>query len=285
MYKTIETPNSLQKLVCFFYCLEHFDNANAIQNLLPSNTEIMGWQYSGNWVVNFYDNKKNESFTLPNFYITGPQTVGYQIRAINGLAGILGAALQPGSLWQILNKPITQFKNKVYPTEVIFKEYNFSSFIKNYKLANNESTRLEIMIAFYENVLEKVKWKSNIIFDVIKHIFLQKGALNVAEILLKFNLNEKYLQRNFKEIVGTTPTEFIRNVRFSNVFTILSLSEEIQNKTMLARIFNYYDLSHFQKDYKYYFRSLPSAQMESCFNLFRELIDKDPYLLKSQKNS
>ena len=284
MHRQIQAPQSLQKIVCFFYIMEHQKKDGSLQNLLPSNTEIMGWQYDGKWRVKFYDKAKNENFLLPDFYTTGQQTLGYNLSVEGESAGIMGAALQPGTLWQIFKKPVADFKNSIHLTYDIFKAFNANYYLNEYTLAGNETHRLEVMIAFYEQLMSAIQWKNDIVFDVVNFIFKQKGALKVADILEIYRLNEKYLQRNFKKIIGTTASEFIRNVRFANVFTQLSLSEKEQNKEFLAMLYNYYDFSHFQKDYQYYFRNLPSKQLITRFLLFRELVEKDPYLLQSQKN-
>lgn len=283
MYKHIKAPESLQKLVCFFYCMEHREEDGTLQHLLPSNTEIMGWQYTGKWRVQFYEKAKHESFILPNFYTTGQQTLGYSLTVENGIAGILGAALQPGSLWQIFKRPMFNFKNRIHLTKEIFNNINADFYLTEYENTENEAGRLEIMIAFYEKLLKDIELNNDIIFDAVNLIFQQKGALKVSDILEKLHLHEKYLQRNFKKIIGTTPSEFIRNVRFANVFTQLSLSEKEQNKEPLTMLYNYYDFSHFQKDYKYYFRNPPSKQLADRFLLFQELLEKDPYLLQSQQ--
>lgn len=283
MYRQIDAPESLQKLVCFFYIMEHRENDGPLQNLLPSNTEIMGWQYAGKWRVQFYEKSKHESFLLPDFYTTGQQTLGYNLTVEKGFSGILGAALQPGSMWQIFKKPVADFKNRIHLTNEIFKEFNADYYLNEYTLADNETHRIKVMIAFYEQLMSVVLLKDDIVFDAVNFIFKQKGALKVSDILEKLHIHEKYLQRNFKKIIGITPSEFIRNVRFANVFTLLSLSGNEQNKELLPMLYNYYDFSHFQKDYQYYFRNLPSKQITSRFLLFRELVEKGPYLLQSQQ--
>ena len=283
MYRQIEAPPSLQKLVCFFYSMEHHEKDGPLQNLLPSNTEIMGWQYAGKWRVQFHEKPEIKSFLLPDFYTTGQQTLGYNLTAEQGFAGILGAALQPGSLWQIFKKPVAVFKNSIHLTQEVFKAFNAQQYLQAYSTAQNESQRLDILVAFYEHLLSRIQWQNDVIFDAVNLIYEHQGALNVSDILEKLNLNERYLQRNFKKIIGTTPAEFIRNLRFGNLFTLLHISPGERNKAHLARLYNYYDLSHFQKDYRHYFKDLPSRQTENRLKLFRELVEKDPYLLQSQR--
>ena len=105
MYLQFTVPSDLKALVNFFYVMEHEQQEPTLQPLLPSGTEINGWQYAGNWRVRFNLKTNPKDFLLPQFYLVGQQTVSYTLTAEDGMAGIFGAALQPGTATLITGIP------------------------------------------------------------------------------------------------------------------------------------------------------------------------------------
>lgn len=283
MYCQLETPDHLKHLVCFFYSMEHKKEDGDIQKLLPSSTPVMGWQFEGKWRLDYTLNNTRHQYLLPEFYIVGQLTIGYNLSVEKEKAGILGAALQPDALWQILGSGVERFSNAPRASEEAFTPYRFPRYKAAYQKAGTSEERLKIMIDFFTELDKQITHRYNPMEDVLKLIFREKGALKVLNICEELHMPERYLQRTFKKIIGISPKDFIRSVRFNNMFTQLSLDKTSQNQELLAMLYNYYDLSHFHKDYKHFFDVSPARDTLSCFHLFRELVETSPYLLQVQK--
>ena len=280
MYQQFDAPNDLQHLICFFYTMEHHSNDEPLQTLLPSATEVNGWQYSGRWRVKFNFNKEQNNFLLPECYIVGQQTVSYTLTAEKGLAGIFGAALQPGTAALITGKPAHFFTNNPAPSQSLFPSEMIQTSIRDFKAARTTTERMETVISFYSqfNIPEEYR----VYNKALQLIYLSKASISVAELCKKLRVNERYLQREFREHIGIPPSAYLRMLRFNNVFTELQLSKEKQNMEALAMLFRYYDLSHFNKDHKKYFGIAPSRMMLDRFKLLEELLKNGPYLLQVQ---
>lgn len=280
MYAQYPAPDDLKHLICFFYTMEHHSHDKPLQALLPSATEVNGWQYSGRWRVKFNFNKNNNDLLLPEFYIVGQQTVSYTLTAEQGLAGIFGAALQPGAATLITGKPAHFFTNNPAPTQSLFPSEIIHPFIRDFNASRTVTQRMDTVIRFYRqfNIPEEYR----VYNKALQLIYLNKASISVAELCEKLRVNERYLQREFREHIGIPPSAYLRMLRFNNVFTELQLSQGKQNMEALAMLFRYYDLSHFYKDHKKYFGIAPSHMMLDKFKLLEELLRNGPYLLQVQ---
>lgn len=284
MYLQIEAPVDLKNLISFFYVMELEEKEKLKQPLLPSLTPIMGWQYKGFWEIRArrFGNKE-EKWILPEFYTVGQQTVSYTLRTVKGTAGIMGAALHPDALWQMFNKPAKPFTNVTVSTTELFDKILIDNTVAAFKKSETEEKRLEVLVQFYRTVNKNISVRYTPVRDAVDIIFQERGAVSVRQIAEKMRLNERYLQRYFNTIIGLTPHQYIQMVRFNNIFIELTKPQDKQNLRDLAVFYNYYDLPHFNKEFKKYFGFPPSGFILDNFILLRDLIQDTPYLLEVQK--
>ena len=278
MYAQFEPPQDLNHLVCFFYEMEHQPKDGPLQLLLPSATEINGWQYSGRWRVLFEDKKKETVNLLPKFYMVGQQTISYKLTAEQGYAGIFGAALQPGTIFKLTGQPAYLLTNNPIDLATLFKPEMILPFISSFTKAKSTDERLNIVISFYRQL--NIPSKYEVYKEALRIIYQEKGCISVKELCKKLRINERYLQREFRLKIGVPPLKYLKIMRFNNIFTELSLSEENHNIESLSMLFMYYDVSHFNKDHKKYFGIAPSKLLLDRFYLLQELTKKAPYLIQ-----
>src|SRR5690606_37216400 len=180
-----------------FYAMEHREEDGAMQPLLPSCTEIMGWQYTGNWELKYQTKNEAFDYTLPDFYTIGQQTVGYTL-SCKGSAGICGATLQPGSLWQIFKIPANHFTNCTIPTELLFSCIKTELPISTYKACTTIEQRLDVLIDFYRWLNEEITFEYSLVDEVLKLIYQHRGCITIKDVCSRMKINERYLERHFK---------------------------------------------------------------------------------------
>ncbi|MGC4235292.1 MAG: helix-turn-helix domain-containing protein [Niabella sp.] len=280
MYQHYDPPSHLRHIVCFFYAMEHHEDDGPLQTLLPSGTPVNGWQYAGRWRLKMNLAIPANDWLLPDFYFVGQQTVSYSLTAEGGLAGIFGAALQPGMLYKLLGKPTHLLTNNAVDTSALFPAPFIRPYITRYKALQNNDDRYHLLVNFYEQF--SIPETHEMYKEAIRLIYRHKGCISIRQLCEKLNINERYLQREFRTHIGIPPSAYLNIIRFNNIFTELSLSKEKQNLETLAMLFNYYDLSHFNKEHKRYFSMAPSHFLIEEFKLLNELVSKDPYLLQVQ---
>mgnify|MGYP001381489263 CR=1 FL=1 len=280
MYQHYDAPAHLKHLVCFFYAMEHHEDDGPLQTLLPSGTPVNGWQYAGNWRLKINITPPKEEFILPDFYFVGQQTVSYSLTAVGGLAGIFGAGLQPGTPAKLLKKPVHLLTNNPIDMLTLFPEAFIQPYIARYKTLRSNDDRYKLLVDFYEQL--DIPEAYEVYKEAIQLIYRNKGCISPKQLCEQLHINERYLQREFHAHIGIPPSTYLNIIRFNNIFTELSLAKEKQNLETLAMLFNYYDISHFNKEYKRYFNMAPSRFLIEEFKLLNELVSKDPYLLQVQ---
>lgn len=252
--------------------------------LMPSGTAIMGWHYASTWNVKFSKNAKKIQFRLPRFYVAGQQSVSYTLSVHQRCTGIIGAALKPTGLWNLFGVPVHRFTNAVVPVEELVGKESLP-FFKRYSGANSSDDRLDCMIAFLRQQVKEKKVTATLVDDALEIIFRTRGCTAVKVICDQLKIGERSLQRFFKDQVGVSPLQYIKIIRFNNIFTELAKTEDKPDIQFLSAAYGYYDLAHFSKEFKQFCGVPPSAFMLEKFSLLKELIEDQPYLLEVQSST
>ncbi len=79
-----------------------------------------------------------------------------------------------------------------------------------------------------------------------------KGQINASELPRKLLLTNKSLERKFSALLGKTPKQFIRIVRFEGAILNLSKPGKPGDKYLTQMTYEngYFDQAHFAKDFK-----------------------------------
>jgi AraC-like DNA-binding protein len=85
--------------------------------------------------------------------------------------------------------------------------------------------------------------------EIVQYILNKKGMLPVKELSDVFPYSERTLERIFHKEVGASPYHFICLVRFNHIIRELEKKEH-ESLTILMEQYDYYDQSHFEKDFK-----------------------------------
>jgi len=85
--------------------------------------------------------------------------------------------------------------------------------------------------------------------EVVDYIYKKKGLISLRDLLEKFPYSERTLERMFNKEVGASPNRFICLVRFNYVIREIERNPDIAISDLIAQ-YNYYDHSHFEKDFQ-----------------------------------
>jgi AraC-like DNA-binding protein len=84
---------------------------------------------------------------------------------------------------------------------------------------------------------------------IVDFIYEKKGLLTLKELQEHVPYSERTLERLFKKEVGASPYRFMCLVRFNYVIREIECKPEIPVSNLIAQ-YNYYDHSHFEKDFQ-----------------------------------
>ena len=159
------------------------------------------------------------------------------------------------SSFKILNEQLSTNLEKIFLTYIEDKNLLFS--------------KLEELLLTLKLVKNK---KIEIVDGTLEMIKEEQGLLSVNDLLKKVYFSQKTLENNFKKMVGLTHSKYIRIQR------LLNLMKKYENNTIdfkdLIYMYNFYDESHFAKDFKSFTSKLPKDYFTEDFFIMKEAFKK-----------
>ncbi len=163
------------------------------------------------------------------------------------------------STWISIELPTHSFHNitkliaKNYRNKLIdLYDYVDSSILDELYNEMHGNQTIESLTQSLDKYLHKFysSWNLNLNSTlIVDYIYRQKGILPVSMLSEKFPYGERSIERMFNTEVGSTPYRFICLIRFNFIIRELEKQNYISMEELIER-YNYYDLSHFEKDFK-----------------------------------
>lgn len=118
---------------------------------------------------------------------------------------------------------------------------------------------------------------------LVQYILEKKGMLSIKELTESFPYSNRSIERIFSKEVGASPYRFICLVRFNYIIREL----QVPNHKPLAELiedYNYFDQSHFEKDFKKFLGQSISAYKNEYNPLLTKGLSRE-YLSKNNPKS
>lgn len=254
------------------------DSRHPGELLMPSGTGIMAFHLEGRYEVESYTFYNGP---LPKNYLIGQQTASYRLRVKNRDANIFGIALQPTSVWRLTGLSAATFSNNPMELSRIFSK-KFFGYVTEIEKAVDFEERCQIATAFLKEIKETIDMKNTLVNYALDLIFEKKGCISTRELCKQLHVSERHLQHLFRQQVGVSPLQYARITRFNALFVEFTQTEAPRDLAFLTSFYNYYDSSHFFKDFKAYSGEAPSKFHLEKFTLLKELVENEPYLTQVQ---
>ena len=281
MFEAYPTSVILQPYVAFFYSIkcQTSDYKNKISEFcVPSGHSHMGFHLKGSFYV-LQGNKKQE---LPRYYVVGQQTERYYINSDSNVVELYGVTLQPCGLWHLFKPNMPSITNKAVANNFLL-ESNLQEFTENFEAEQSSKSRIQLLEGLLINKFLAIQPQPNVIDSAIELIKENYGCCSIKEITGKLGISERYLEKNFKCMVGITPSTYKRLVKFNFMLGEIK-ADTSTDYQLLSALFNYYDFSHFSKDFKKYCGVSPSKFQVERFNFLQEVTVSKALLTKHQQN-
>jgi len=277
MISTYPPSEALQPYVSFFYDFkwEAKDYDNGIKEYaLPSGKGFMVFQNKGR----FYGSWGNEVVKVPKYYTIGQQITTYTLLSDFDVMEITGVAFTPTGLYNMFGMDMTLMVNSLLETEeIIGKE--FSSFKNAYETARLPKERIDIIEQMLLNCLDGKVHTGSIVDMAITMMHASLGCTAIKDISAKLNVSQRYFQKKFKLNVGVSPSVYNRIIRFTYLFSEFDLDGQSDYQTLSA-LYNYYDFSHFYRDFTKYCGETPKKFHIDKFNFIKEAFISNPIFLR-----
>jgi AraC-like DNA-binding protein len=106
---------------------------------------------------------------------------------------------------------------------------------------------------------------------LINAAYCTGNRINFKDYCYQIGINQRTFERSFKKNIGVSPKSFIKLTRFQIALNQL-ISGKYSNLTSLSHNLDYFDQTHFIKDFKSYMRTTPLdfvKQKKSIKNIFK----------------
>ena len=182
--------------------------------------------------------------------ICGPMTQPMRMRP-TGRVEILGVCFRPGGAYPFFPYPAGELVNGRGEIEDFWgsKGSEIVNGIRDECCTTEE--QIHLLERHFVHRLENSPKNDSCITKALYEIEAHKGQVRICRLAKSVGLGSRQLERRFKERVGLSPKQLCRNLRFKNVFKVLSASST-DSRVSTALACGYYDQSHMIREFKHY---------------------------------
>lgn len=186
----------------------------------------------------------------------------------NGILDVIGISFFSTGFYPFVKVPLSEFENSTIPIQSVIG--NFDIYTERFIETQSNNYRISIL----EEILLKIidfKLINEVGFNLIINDFIENSDLFSINSYCKQNgINQKTLERNFQKCVGTTPKSFLQVTKFQKSIKQLLIGQ-YNSLTETAYEHNYFDQTHFIKNFKSFVGNTPSKQLKNNDLIFNIL--------------
>ncbi len=239
------TSEKLQKYVQLFWVNRH-DEMGVFGEKKPK----LPPHGASNLIFNFgtaYAKKADGEGDVIQSHIKGPSLHYYEIHQEKKI-DILGIAFKPYGLYAFTDFPMKQLVNQVIDIEKI--DDFFVSLFEDLKEIEDDAKRMGHVEKALLGRLNEGKKHLDIVMSFVEIVGEQKGMIKAEDIAEQLHISLKTLERKCQAVLGLTPKNYIRTVRFNYALSIVRFHQDNRNWIEVATDCGYYDQSHFIREFK-----------------------------------
>lgn len=158
-----------------------------------------------------------------------------------------GVHFKPGGAYPFLQFPLTEMNNQVVPLDAIWGACAVEIRERLYA-----SPSIQAGFAQLEQLLLAQLSDPPHGLDVVQYAITEisqyHGGLSIRALSNQIGISQNHLGNQFKRFVGIPPKEVARFYRFANALHLINTTR-LMNLTCIAHQSQFYDQSHFNKDF------------------------------------
>lgn len=244
-FQYIKPTGWLSQFIRHYWILESgVDEGEVCERVIPTgNIELM-FHYRKPFVVR----NAPDPVEQPRSLITGI-TDRYSDVSTHGESGVVAVTFFPHGACNFFRFPLSEIENTHVPLRDIFNR-EVRAVEEQICEADSCEKRVEIIEQFLMSRFNPIANRDlSMIRQGVDLINRSRGQISASVLSGELFMTGKSMERKFAALLGKTPKQFIRIIRFQGVIQDLSNLGSRQ-LTGLAYDFGYFDQSHFVKDFK-----------------------------------
>lgn len=213
----------------------------------------------------------NKTFHCIEPFLNGLTIKGfeYQLSAHTEMGGI---SFQPTGFYKLFGMDSAALTNHSLPLKDFLDD---EEYFQNLKTASTPEEFAQAHEKMLLKRLDKQFTLPPIIDKCIDDIYTSSGVINIKDLLAQYKCSRRYLEKHFAYVLGVSPGKFAKLLRF------LMVIHEIEvEKADIGKIFselNFYDLSHFVKDFEYFMGEKPQSYYKNEHPLIEKMMSHENF--------
>jgi len=245
-FQIIKPTGILAQFIKYYWVMEKssLEEDGCERVIATGNIDLM-FHYKNCFKVKCSD---NNTYKQAYSFISGISN-SYADVTTNGETGLICVTFHPFGACNFFNFPLLEIENQNISLDCIFGNES-KEIYEQLCVAQFLNERIAIIENFLLAKLSvPAKRDSLLLKSGIELINQSKGQISAATLSEKLCITPKTLERKFSAMVGKTPKQFIKIVRFQNILNTFSIANSVI-LTEIAYVSGYFDQAHFIKDFK-----------------------------------
>ncbi|MDP5169918.1 MAG: helix-turn-helix domain-containing protein [Bacteroidia bacterium] len=245
-YQTYKPHKDLESIVKFYWTLEvPFDPNNQKQKIVPDGCIEMTFNF-GDKIKRY--TSENDFLLHPNAMVMGQRTKSYFILPF-GNVDTFAICFYPIGFVNFIQTPLKNLVDKETPISELFGQEEAYELEQQMINAIDSQQRIDIIESFLSKKLNEKNTISNIVKSTVDALLKTKGTTPINAILKDDSSKRRQLERHFRKQVGISPKQLGKAIRLQATLNLL-LNKKSETLTDIAYESEYFDQSHFLKDFK-----------------------------------
>lgn len=243
--KIFEPNKALKAFVKCYWTLDFpREETPQINTIIPDGTMKLIFHYGD---LYWHHPENGERFLQPRCFLIGQLTRPYVVEPA-GDTGTFVVRFHPNGFLPFTTIPIKEMENTPVSLEQLYGK-DGQALAQNMLNANSTDERIRIIEKFLLSRLADSKTIDTIVTSIVDTIITANGQLSITELSQKNHIHRRQLVRKFSSAIGLSPKQLSKTIRLQATLKTL-LTGKTSKLTDLAYENEYYDQSHFIKDFK-----------------------------------
>jgi AraC-like DNA-binding protein len=178
-------------------------------------------------------------------------------RLLEGEGGVLAAKFRPGGFHPFVGVPLSRFTDTVVTVGDVFGAKG-DGFERAVFAESDDASQITVVEDFLRGCRPAPDENVVRIAEIVSAVAANREILKVEDLVARYAINQRTLQRLFAKYVGVTPKWVIQRYRLHEAAEQLASGTAV-NQSALALDLGYTDQAHFAHDFKTVVGTSPAA--------------------------
>jgi AraC-like DNA-binding protein len=219
-----------------------------VNKILPDTSMVMAFRIKGNVIISNHTGEPLPSFVLSGIS-TSPRSVMYARET-----SVILVLFNEGGIIPFIQFPIYELRDNTVSLSEFFSRQDINDLEIRLLEAVSNRKRIDVIEGFLISKLSDFK-PDHIVNKAISYIRQANGKIKIYDLPRLVYLSMDALEKRFRSVTGTSPKHFASIVRLRHIINNYSVAESL---TSTAYDADYFDQSHFTRDFKMFTGQTPS---------------------------